>query len=135
MYHRIAVEYECIEEEDWRPDIDDLRKKISEHTRFITIIYPNNPVEALYDGNYLKEVVDLVAEFNHPIVSHEMYDRIILDGSYEPLSKYVKDTVLIGLSRIYLRLHFFTDVFIGWIIGFLIGYLISILLDIFWRIE
>lgn len=40
-------------------------------------------------------------------------------------------SILIGLSRIYLGLHFFTDVFVGWIIGFLIGYLISILLDRF----
>ena len=40
-------------------------------------------------------------------------------------------SILIGLSRIYLGLHFFSDVFVGWIIGFLIGYLISILLDRF----
>lgn len=117
MYHGIAVEYKCIEEEGWRPDIDDLRKKISERTRFIVIINPNNPTGALYDGKYLKEIVDVAAEYNLPIVSDEIYDQIILDGSYEPISKYVKDTMLIGLNG-FSKAYLMT----GWRLGYIYIY-------------
>ena len=37
-------------------------------------------------------------------------------------------SILVGLSRIYLTVHFFTDIFIGWLIGFIIGYILPLLL-------
>ena len=46
------VSYETIEKEDWQPNIDDLRSKITEKPRAIVIINPNNPTGAVYDRKY-----------------------------------------------------------------------------------
>ena len=42
-----AISYRTIEEENWQPDIDDLRKKITPRTKYIVAIDPNNPTGAL----------------------------------------------------------------------------------------
>ena len=42
-----AVHYICDEESEWYPDINDIRKKINDHTKAIVIINPNNPTGAL----------------------------------------------------------------------------------------
>ena len=43
FFHGKPVTYETVEENCWQPNIDDLRSKISEKTRGIVIINPNNP--------------------------------------------------------------------------------------------
>ena len=68
IYNGRAVEYRMIEEEGWRPDIDDIRRKISDRTRYIVVINPNNPTGAVYSSNDVKEIVDLAGEYNIPIV-------------------------------------------------------------------
>ena len=40
--------YICDEGAGWLPDLDDIRSKITTHTRAIVIINPNNPTGALY---------------------------------------------------------------------------------------
>lgn len=49
-----AITYRTIEEEGWQPDVDDLRKKITPHTKFIAVINPNNPTGAVYGEKRLK---------------------------------------------------------------------------------
>lgn len=114
MYLGKPVEYRCIEEEGWTPDIDDIRSKISEKTRFIVVINPNNPTGSLYSGRVLRSISDIAAEYNIPIVSDEIYDQIILDRRYEPLSKYVSDNVLIGLNG-FSKSYLMT----GWRLGYI----------------
>lgn len=57
-----AVHYICDEKAEWYPDIDDMRKKITEKTKAIVIINPNNPTGALYPKEVLKQIVDLARE-------------------------------------------------------------------------
>ena len=52
------VYYACDEESDWNPDIADIRRKITDKTRAIVLINPNNPTGAIYDDEALKEIVD-----------------------------------------------------------------------------
>ena len=44
------VYYVCDEKSDWYPDIDDIRSKITDRTRAIVIINPNNPTGPRLDG-------------------------------------------------------------------------------------
>ena len=44
-----AVHYMCDEQNEWNPDIDDIRKKITDKTKGIVIINPNNPTGAIME--------------------------------------------------------------------------------------
>lgn len=74
------VFYKCDESSDWYPDIDDIRSKITDKTRAILIINPNNPTGALYPPEILSEIVKLAKEHNLVIFSDEIYDRLVMDG-------------------------------------------------------
>ena len=54
-----AVHYICDEQNEWNPDIDDIKKKITDRTKGIVIINPNNPTGALYSEEILKEIVEV----------------------------------------------------------------------------
>lgn len=75
-----AVHYICDEESDWYPDIEDMRSKITDKTKAIVIINPNNPTGALYPREILEEIVKLAQEFGLIIFSDEIYDRLVMDG-------------------------------------------------------
>ena len=107
-----AVQYRTSEEDEWRPDLDDLRSKLNGSTRAIVIINPNNPCGALYDRKTVKAMVDLAGEYDLPIISDEIYDQI---AYVEPVStaNVAKDVLVIGLngfSKIYLMT--------GWRLGY-----------------
>jgi len=48
--------------QDWEPNIEDLRKKISDKTQAILICSPNNPTGVLYGEKKIKEIIDLAGE-------------------------------------------------------------------------
>lgn len=75
-----AVHYMCDEQNEWNPDIDDIKAKINEHTKGIVIINPNNPTGALYSEEILKEIVEIARKTGIIIFSDEIYDRLVMDG-------------------------------------------------------
>lgn len=69
-----------IEEEDWRVDIDELRKKVTQKTKGIIINNPNNPTGAVYGEKTLKEITDAAGEYDLPVIADEVYDMVTFDG-------------------------------------------------------
>ena len=49
-----AVHYICDESSDWFPDLADMESKISDRTKGIVIINPNNPTGSVYPGKCWK---------------------------------------------------------------------------------
>lgn len=76
-----AVHYICDEQSDWYPDIEDMRKKITDRTKGIVIINPNNPTGALYPKEILEQIAELARENGLIIFSDEIYDRLLMDGN------------------------------------------------------
>lgn len=110
------VEYRCIEEEGWIPDIDDMRKKLSEKTKAILIINPNNPTGAVYDAKIIKQIVDLAGEYELLVISDEIYDQIVYDGlnksiNTASIAREIPVITLYSLSKVYLAT--------GWRIGYM----------------
>lgn len=100
-----SVPYATLEEEGWQPDIDDIRKKITERTKAVVVINPNNPTGALYSARVVKEIVDIAAEHNIVVVSDEIYDDIVFDGKHHATASLAKDVPIItfnGFSKVYL---------------------------------
>lgn len=99
------VHYQCDEERDWFPNIEDIRSKISEHTRGIVVINPNNPTGALYPESVLQEIIELAREHNLIIFADEIYDKILYDEAKHTSIASLTDDVLVctfnGLSKTY----------------------------------
>ncbi len=74
------VHYICDEEADWNPDLDDIEKKITNRTKGIVIINPNNPTGALYSKDILERIVEIARKHELIIFSDEIYDRLVMDG-------------------------------------------------------
>ena len=74
------VHYLCDEQSEWYPDMEDIRKKITDKTKGIVVINPNNPTGALYPVEVLKQIVDIAREINLIIFADEIYDRRVMDG-------------------------------------------------------
>jgi len=92
------LSYKTVEEEGWQPDVEDIRSKISEKTRGIVIINPNNPCGALYDEKTVREIVNLAAENNLLVISDEIYDRIVYEKKLVSTACIAKDWPVIGLN-------------------------------------
>ena len=80
------VHYMCDEAANWYPDMDDIRSKITDRTKGIVIINPNNPTGALYPREVLQEIVDIAREHQLIIFADEIYDRLVMDGEEEHIS-------------------------------------------------
>ena len=74
-----AIHYICDEQSDWYPDIEDMRSKITDRTKGIVIINPNNPTGALYPKDVLVQIVALAREHQLIIFADEIYDRLVMD--------------------------------------------------------
>lgn len=74
------VHYICDEQANWYPDIKDIESKITDRTKGIVIINPNNPTGVLYPEEILKEIVELARKYELIIFSDEIYDRLVMDG-------------------------------------------------------
>ncbi len=72
--------YRCNEENNWYPDIDDIRSKITPRTRGIVIINPNNPTGAVYPKEIIEDIIKIARENKLVIFSDEIYDRLLMDG-------------------------------------------------------
>ncbi|WP_082629887.1 aminotransferase class I/II-fold pyridoxal phosphate-dependent enzyme [Olsenella massiliensis] len=75
-----VVHYVCDEDQDWYPDMDDIRAKVTDRTKGIVIINPNNPTGALYPREVLQEIVEVARQHQLVIFSDEIYDRLVLNG-------------------------------------------------------
>ncbi len=97
--------YLCDEANEWNPDLADMRAKITEKTRAIVIINPNNPTGALYSDDILKEIVQIAREHDLIIFADEIYDKMLYDGATHTSIASLADDVLFvtlnGLSKNY----------------------------------
>ena len=75
-----AVHYICDEQSDWYPDPADIESKVTDKTKAIVIINPNNPTGALYSRDLLEKIVDIARRHELILFSDEIYDRLVMDG-------------------------------------------------------
>lgn len=98
-----VVHYICDEQSDWNPDIADIKKKVTDKTKAIVIINPNNPTGALYPKEILEEIVKVARENELIIFSDEIYDRLVMDGrehvSIASLAPDIMTVTFNGLSK------------------------------------
>ncbi len=110
------VHYVCDEQSEWYPDIDDMRSKITDRTKAIVIINPNNPTGALYPKEVLEQIVELAREHQLMIFSDEIYDRLVMDGlEHTSIASLAPDLFCVTYSGLS-KSHMIAGYRIGWMI-------------------
>ena len=117
FFDGIPVEYELDENDDWEPNLDDLRNKITKKTQAILICSPNNPTGIIYGERKIKQIIDIAGEHDLPILSDEIYDQITYEKPYISPASLSKDVPIIGLNG-FSKTHMAT----GWRLGYLYYY-------------
>ena len=99
------VHYRCDEGAGWLPDLDDLRSRITERTKALVIINPNNPTGALYPDDLLRELVEIARQHQLIVFADEIYDKMLYDGgTHTSIASLADDVMFItmnGLSKNY----------------------------------
>ena len=111
-----AVHYICDEEAEWNPDIDDIKKKITDRTKAIVIINPNNPTGALYSKDVLQQIVKVAREHQLIIFSDEIYDRLIFnDEEHISIAALAPDLFCVTFSGLS-KSHMVAGYRVGWMV-------------------
>lgn len=111
-----AVHYRCDESADWYPDLDDIRSKITERTKALVVINPNNPTGAVYSRAMLEALAEIARQHGLMIFADEIYDKVLYDDAeFIPMATLYPDGLVCtmgGLSKTYRAAGFRT----GWMI-------------------
>jgi aspartate/methionine/tyrosine aminotransferase len=101
-----AVPLPLKEENDFRLDLEDFKKKISRKTKMIILNSPENPTGGVLTRDDLKTIADCIGDRDDVLVlSDEIYSRIIYEGKHESIASLpgMKDKTIIldGFSKTY----------------------------------
>ncbi|AFA49700.1 pyridoxal phosphate-dependent aminotransferase [Acetobacterium woodii] len=111
-----AVYYVCDEEDEWNPNLEDIRSKITPKTKGIVVINPNNPTGALYPKAILEGIVEIAVENDLIIFADEIYDRILYDDYvHVPMSTLTEDVLVVTLNGLS-KSHRIPGYRVGWMI-------------------
>ena len=111
-----AVHYMCDEQNEWNPDIDDIKKKITPKTKGIVIINPNNPTGALYSDEVLKEIIEIARQNELILFADEIYDRLVMDGlTHTALASLALDVPCISFNGLS-KSHRIAGFRVGWMV-------------------
>jgi aminotransferase len=105
-------------EENFEVTAKDIEKVLTEKTKAILLISPNNPTGAVISEKNLKEIADLAEQEDLLVISDELYEKILFDNasycSFAYLPRMFERTITInGFSKSYSMT--------GWRIGYLAG--------------
>ncbi|MBQ4645002.1 MAG: pyridoxal phosphate-dependent aminotransferase [Clostridia bacterium] len=111
-----AVHYMCDEQNEWNPDIDDIKNKITKNTKGIVIINPNNPTGALYSDEILKEIVEIARQNDLILFADEIYDRLVMDGlTHTALASLAPDVPCVSFNGLS-KSHRVAGFRVGWMV-------------------
>ena len=111
-----AVHYMCDEQNEWNPDLDDIKKKITPKTKGIVVINPNNPTGALYSDEVLKEIVEIARQNDLILFADEIYDRLVMDGlTHTALASLAPDVPCVSFNGLS-KSHRVAGFRVGWMV-------------------
>ncbi|MDX2428008.1 MAG: aminotransferase class I/II-fold pyridoxal phosphate-dependent enzyme [Xanthomonadales bacterium] len=105
LNHGTAVYYRCLQENGFQPDPAEIRSLLTERTRAIVLINPNNPTGAVYSRELLEEIAAIAEQNQLVVFSDEIYDEMLYgNAKHIPMATLVHDTLCAtfnGLSKVY----------------------------------
>ena len=78
--------YSLLEENDFQPDMNQLRSLVTDKTKMIAIVSPGNPTGSIFTRESLEAIAELAREKNLLVVSDEIYERLTYGEKDEVVS-------------------------------------------------
>ena len=118
MLNAVPVTYELKEETGFQMDLDEIRAKITDKTRAIVIVTPNNPTGGVLAEDTLKELADIAIANDLLVISDEVYERLVYDGE-----KHISIATLPGMKERTFTLNGMSKAYAmdGWRLGYVAG--------------
>ena len=77
----VPVHYLADENNDWNPSLEDIASKITDRTKALVMINPNNPTGAVYSEDTVRGMAELARRHNLILLSDEIYEHLVFDGA------------------------------------------------------
>ena len=90
--------YRTDPDRDWMPDLEHMRSIVTERTKAIVMIDPNNPTGAVYPTAVRRAIIDLAERHDLTILADEVYGETGFDGPVPLLSTLDLDAPIISFS-------------------------------------
>ncbi|WP_147105861.1 pyridoxal phosphate-dependent aminotransferase [Nesterenkonia populi] len=81
LYQGVPVHYICDESNHWWPDPEEVESKVTDRTKALVVINPNNPTGAVYPKEILEALVDIARRHNLILMADEIYEKITYDDA------------------------------------------------------
>ncbi|MFC9030547.1 pyridoxal phosphate-dependent aminotransferase [Streptomyces arboris] len=101
----------------FRPDLDELRAKITPRTRLLLLNSPHNPTGTVLTPEELSGIAALAVEHDLLVVTDEVYEHLVFTGSHHPIAALPgmrERTVSISSAG---KTYSYTGWKIGWVTG------------------
>jgi len=93
------------EENEFRFDVDELRKKVTPRTSLIIINSPHNPCGSMLTHEDLKAIAEVAIKNDCMVLSDEIYCRLVYEGEFESITQFPgmleRTIILDGFSKTY----------------------------------
>lgn len=111
----VPVSYHLLEENDFQIDMDEIRSQITDKTKAIVIVTPNNPTGGVLTEKTLKELAEISVEHDIMVLADEVYERLLYDDA-----KHVSIASLPGMKERTITLNGFSKAYsmTGWRLGY-----------------
>ena len=102
------------EENDFQPDLDELRRLVSPRTKVLVLNSPNNPTGGVLSRATIREIAALARERDLWVLADEIYGELVYDGEHHSIA--VED----GMAERTILLDGFSKTFAmtGWRLGY-----------------
>ena len=100
-----AIHYPCRPERGFVPSPEEVESLVTDRTRAIVVINPNNPSGAVYPREVLAALADIAERKHLVLCADEIYDEMLYDtADFVPLATLAKQSLCLtfsGLSKVY----------------------------------
>ena len=90
----VVVPYALPASNGYLPDVDQPRRLITDRTRLIVINSPANPTGAVFPAELVASIVELAAERDLWVMSDEVYDELVFEGTMANAAQYDRERVV-----------------------------------------
>ncbi len=109
------VTYALREDNDYQVDLAEVRRKITNRTKALVLVTPNNPTGGVLSGQTLRGLAEIAVEKDILVIADEIYERLIYDDA-----RHISIASLPGMKERTFTLNGLSKAFsmTGWRVGY-----------------
>lgn len=113
----VVKKYRLLEENEFQVDIKEIEAAITDKTKMLVIVSPNNPTGSILRKNTLEAIAEIAKKYDLIVLSDEIYERL----TYSDENPHVSIALLPGMKERTILLNGFSKsmAMTGWRLGYI----------------